>query len=117
MWPQFKTAVACSAVHLPELLSPFPANRSARPDRFVYLVNGMSRHKLLRKIWPVLRGSYRGDEHLTGYARQLRVRCQGGYVVDGELLEKSDDTTVVVDSGPELTFRWPRADESTHLVH
>jgi diacylglycerol kinase family enzyme len=98
----FKTLVAVGAIHLPAPLAPFPVAEGAHEGELVYLLNAMPRETLLRNALPVLRGSARSPLHLTGYARALRVRTPGRFMVDGEIYEADAGLEVSITAGPRF---------------
>ena len=104
----FKTAIACGAILLPRVLSPFPSNLPPAERGFSFMANGMPRKELLSNLFPILRGTYQGRRHEMGYAHSLRLRCDGGYVLDGERFPQDESHCVEVKAAEPLVFLCPQ---------
>ena len=102
----FKTAIACGAIFLPSLIRPFPSNRARLRKKFVYLVNGMPRLRLLKQLGSILRGDCRSQLHRTGHASEMTVSCDGGYVLDGEQYPQDAHRPIRVSAGGMVRLLW-----------
>jgi hypothetical protein len=72
------------------------------------LVRESPRH-FARAVWPALRGrqgpaTTPENGYLSLNADSLEIRMNGGFVLDGEILELREDRPVRVAAGPELLF-------------
>ncbi len=72
------------------------------------LVRESPRH-FARAVWPALRGRQGAatapeNGYVSLNADALEIRMNGGFVLDGEILELREDQPVYVTTGPELLF-------------
>ncbi|GAB4290337.1 MAG: hypothetical protein Kow0090_03410 [Myxococcota bacterium] len=101
-----KILVASTIYNLPLFLRPFPPPPSAKEGGFTFLINGMRRKEIFKNTYSLLSGKYRGKNHLTGQASEIKLKMNGGYMIDGELWAHNDDVEITVSFGIPLRVWW-----------
>jgi len=100
---KFRVVVA-SVLENPTLWwKPFGQELNGRPA-FHYLVNSMATHTLVWNMWDLFIGKAQHPEHSVGQASEVRVVCDAGYIMDGEVFGVGSKLSIRISLGPALKF-------------
>jgi hypothetical protein len=96
--------LAVSTLESPTLWwKPFGPELNGRPQ-FHYLANAMTNPEVVLNMFDLFIGRSNHAKHLVSKADELKVECDTGYVLDGELFSVGKRLKIKIDIGPSLRF-------------
>jgi len=96
--------LAVSTLESPTLWwKPFGAELNGRPQ-FHYLANAMTNPEVILNMFDLFIGRSNHARHLVSDTDELKVECDTGYVLDGELCSVGKKLEIKIEVGPMLRF-------------